>query len=131
MVMTDGQKAFVLERRLGVLTTLHPDGRPQATPVYYVLEDGIFLISCTLDRVKTRNIRRDPRVTLCILDEQFPFRYVQVSGTATVTDNDLLERSSRIFLTFRESLADDFPDQLARQKRIILELTPERVVPDR
>ena len=131
MVMTKGQEAFVRERRLAVLTTLFANGRPQATPVYYVLEDGKFFISSTRDRVKTRNILRNPRVVLCILDEQFLFRYVQVRGTATVTGEDLVERSRRIFLTFRESLADDFPEQLAQQNRIILVLTPERVSPDR
>ena len=59
-----------------------------------MLEDGKFLISSTRDRVKTRNILRNPRVTLCILDEQFPFQYLQVRGTVTVTGEDLAERSS-------------------------------------
>ena len=48
-----------------------------------------------------------------------------------MTDEDLVETSKRIYMTFRESLADDFPEQLARQGRIILEVTPEVVTAER
>ena len=131
MVMTEGQEKFVQEHRLAVLTTLRRSGSPQSTPVYYLYENGKLLVSSTRDRFKTINVRRDPRVNLCILDESPPFRYVQIQGKATMTDEDLVETSRRIYMTFRESLADDFPEQLARQGRIILEVTPEVVTPDR
>ncbi len=131
MVITEGQASFMKEHRLVVLTTLQSDWSPQSTPVYYALEDEKLLVSSTRDRIKTRNAQRDARVNLCILDEAFPFRYVQVWGQATVTDTDLVERSRRIYLTFRASLADDFPEQLVQQQRISIEVTPERVTPDR
>ena len=131
MVMTEGQERFIQEHRLAVLTTLRRTGSPQSTPVYYIYENGRLLVSSTRDRFKTLNIQRDPRVSLCIVDERPPFRYVQVQGKATVTEDDLVETSRRIYKTFRDSLSDDFPEQLVQQGRIIIEVTPEEVTPDR
>lgn len=130
MDLTEGQQTFVLEHRFAVLATLRKNGGPQSTPVYYIYKDGKFYVSSTKDRIKTINIRRDSRVNLCILHESFPFRYVQVQGQARVTDEDLEARSRLIYGTFTETLADDFPDQLAKQGRIIIEITPENAAPD-
>jgi PPOX class probable F420-dependent enzyme len=131
MVMTEGQERFIQEHRLAVLTTLRRTGSPQSTPVYYIYENGRLLVSSTRDRFKTINIQRDPRVSLCIVDETPPFRYVQVQGKAAVTEEDLVETSRRIYKTFRDSLSDDFPEQLVQQGRIIIEVTPEEVTPGR
>ena len=131
MIMTEGQEKFIQEHRLAVLTTLRRAGSPQSTPVYYIYENGRLLVSSTRDRYKTINVQRDPRVNLCIVDGSPPFRYVQILGKATVTEEDLVETSRRIYMTFRDSLADDFPEQLVRQGRIIIEVIPEEVTPDR
>ena len=131
MVMTEGQERFIQEHRLAVLTTLRRTGSSQSTPVYYIYENGRLLVSSARDRFKTINIQRDPRVNLCIVDEAPPFRYVQVQGKATVTEEDLVETSRRIYKTFRDSLSDGFPEQLVQQGRIIIEVTPEEVTPGR
>ena len=127
MPMTPVQLAEITKAPvLGILTTVNPDGSPQATPVYYVYEDGKLHISVTKDRKKTYNVQRDPRVAVCVLAEEPPFNYVQVMGRATVTEDDLVERSRRIWSTFRSQLPDDFPQLLADQKRVVMVVTPER-----
>jgi PPOX class probable F420-dependent enzyme len=131
MLLTPGQGRFLRERRFAVLTTVGTSGAPQATPVYYLYEDGRILISATKDRYKTRNIQREPRVAVCVLDEAPPFAYLQVRGRATVTEENLVETTSRIFRRFRSDLGEDFPQRLIQQKRVLLVVTPERATPDR
>ena len=63
-----------------MLTTIKKSGAPQATPIYYLYEDGKILISANKWKQKTLNVQRDPRVTLCVLQEEPRFRYLQVSG---------------------------------------------------
>lgn len=61
---TEEALALVAGQRLGVLVTLRRDGRPQTSNVVYAVADRQVRVSVTQDRAKTRNLRRDPRVTL-------------------------------------------------------------------
>ena len=127
--MEPEQEQFLYKHRFGVLSTLKKGGAPQVTPVYYLYEDGKILISANKWKYKTRNIQRDPRVTLCVLDEGPRNRYLQVSGRAVVTEEDLVETSTRIFSRFRSEIREDFPQWLKDQQRVIVVLTPEHVSP--
>jgi PPOX class probable F420-dependent enzyme len=77
---------FVAEQRWGVLATIKPDGRPQLSNVGYAYDRKADLIrvSVTDDRVKTRNLRADPRVTLHVASKDF-WTWVAVEGTAELT----------------------------------------------
>ncbi len=99
--MEPEQEQFLHKHRFGVLTTIKKSGAPQSTPVYYLYENGKILISANKWKLKTRNIQRDPRVTLCALDEGPTNRHLQVSGRAIVTEENLVETSTRIFRRFR------------------------------
>jgi PPOX class probable F420-dependent enzyme len=59
--------AVVAANRWGVLATIKRDGRPQLTNVGYSWDDGLIRISVTADRVKTRNLQRDPRLVLHVM----------------------------------------------------------------
>ena len=76
--------AFVAQQRWGVLATLKRDGRPQLSNVGYAWDDGLVRVSVTADRVKTRNLQRDPRVTLHVSSRDF-WSWVAVEGTAELT----------------------------------------------
>jgi PPOX class probable F420-dependent enzyme len=127
MTMIPEEEQFLKEHRFCVLSTLRGDGSPQATPVYYLYQDGRLYISATRDRFKTLHIQRDPRVAVCVLHEEFPFNYVQVMGRAAVTEENLVETTRRIYMLFRTELPEDFPEHLARERRVLLVVTPERV----
>src|SRR3990170_4464252 len=74
MPTQEERERFLKEHRLAVVATVRRDGRPQLTPVYYAWQDGRILVSTTRSRFKARNVRRDPRVTVCgrgeILDDE-------------------------------------------------------------
>jgi PPOX class probable F420-dependent enzyme len=92
--MTDTQvTAFLASEppRTGKLATVRADGRPHVAPVWYVLDDdGTIVFNTGAATVKGRNLRRDPRASLCVDDERPPFSYVLVDGTAEISE-DLTE----------------------------------------
>lgn len=91
---------FLRGRHVAVLTTTNADGRPLQTPVWYLCRDGRIYIRTNSRSGKVRNIRRDPRVSLCVQDERPPYRGVTVEGIAEVKPNedDLSAAMSRHYL---------------------------------
>ena len=85
--MTPAERRAFLARgtRTGTLATIRRDGQPHAAPVWFVLDgdDLIFMTSHT--SVKGKAVQRDARVALVVDDETFPYSFVLVEGTATVT----------------------------------------------
>jgi PPOX class probable F420-dependent enzyme len=78
---------FVRTRHHAVLITTRRDGRPQSSPVTCGLTSTDQLVVSTYpDRAKAVNARRDPRVSLCVLSDDFGGPYVHVDGQAQVTD---------------------------------------------
>jgi PPOX class probable F420-dependent enzyme len=73
--------------RTGKLATVRKDGRPLIVPVWYDLEGEILVFMTAQDSSKARNMRRDPRVSLCVDDEVTPFAYVELEGTVVLTDD--------------------------------------------
>jgi PPOX class probable F420-dependent enzyme len=127
MAFTPQEEQFLKDHRFCVVSTVRKDGSPQSTPVYYLYEDSELHISVTEERQKTHNVLRDPRVSVVVLEEAFPFDYVQIMGTAAITKTDLVETSRRIWSTFRDPLPDDFDKRMVDQKRVIMVVTPESV----
>ncbi len=125
--LTPDVEQFLRDNILCVVSTTKRDGSSQSTPVYYLYEDGKLYISVTMTRAKTRNVLRDPRVSVVVLNTQRPFPYVQVTGTAAITEDDLEARSRRIWSLFMPSLPDNFAAVLEQQQRRIMIVTPEKV----
>ncbi|MGH8007403.1 MAG: PPOX class F420-dependent oxidoreductase [Candidatus Binatia bacterium] len=71
--------------RTGKLATVRKDGRPLVVPVWYDLEGETLVFMTGRDSLKAKNMRRDPRVSICVDDEVTPFAYVQVEGTAVMS----------------------------------------------
>lgn len=74
---------FLREPNYLVLGTNSKNGYPQMTIVWFEFRDGIFKISTVTDRVKYKNVTRDPKVTILIYDRGNPYRYVQIRGDVT------------------------------------------------
>ncbi len=82
----DAHLAFLADNRWGVLATVKRDGRPQLSNVGYAYDAaaGLVRISVTADRAKTRNLQRDPRVTLHVASRDF-WTWIAVEGAAELT----------------------------------------------
>ncbi len=74
------------EPNLATLATMRDDGLVALSPVWFVWEDGGFLIGITHKDAKLRHLRRDPRVTVVVAERGFPMRGFEARGTAELTD---------------------------------------------
>jgi PPOX class probable F420-dependent enzyme len=86
MVLPDNVKKFLDKPNLAVLATLSPSGRPQATPVWFMLDGNEILINTSKERVKMRNLKANPRMSVVIVDRDNPYAYVQIRGVVTSFD---------------------------------------------
>lgn len=126
---TPEQMALFDEQPLGILATVRKDGSPHLTPINYACHNGQILISITRTRVKYHNIKRNPRVSLCIVKpEGRP--YVTVYGHAKIEEQDIVEGTSMLFRRVSDRpLPDNFEESLREQQRVLVKITPERFVP--
>jgi PPOX class probable F420-dependent enzyme len=90
--MTDEERrSFLTETaHTAKAATVRADGSPHVTPVWIALDSDDVLFTTGSNSVKARDIRRDPRICLCVDDEAPPFSFVMIEGTATISD-DLAE----------------------------------------
>jgi PPOX class probable F420-dependent enzyme len=94
-----------------VLTTLNPDGSPQSSVIWVKRDADQIVFSTILGRRKTRNMQRDPRVSLCAFDPADPYRYLEVRGSVSMTEEggrELIQELSQRYdgTTFQESRPD-------------------------
>src|SRR3984893_12462044 len=81
------RQEFVRKPRMLVSGYTRRTDGPAMTVVYYVLDGDDLLISTMAARAKALAVQRNPKVSLCILDEQWPLAYLQVYGAATLEED--------------------------------------------
>jgi len=121
---------FVRPRHRAVLITTRADGAPQASPVTCGVDDaGRIVVSTYPERAKTHNARRDPRVSVLVLSDDFGGAWVQVDGTAEVLDlPDALEP----LVDYYRAISGEHPDwddyraAMVRQGKSLVRITPTR-----
>ncbi len=124
----DEKLEYLHSHHHAVLVTRRADGRLQTSPIVCGVAGSQVVISVTGDRAKTRNARRDPRVTLCAMSDEFFGPWVQVDGTAEVVD--LPEAMDGLVELYR-SISGEHPDwddyraAMIADGRCLLRITPE------
>ena len=121
---------FVRSRHQWVLTTTRTDGRPQMSLVTGgMTPSGDLAVSSYPERAKTRNARRDPRVSVLVLGESFGDAWVQIDGTATVLE---LPEAADAFVEYYRSISGEHPDwdeyrqAMADQGKCVILIEPTR-----
>ena len=132
MVVELSKKAqvFLQEIRFAVLATINQDGTPQLTTMWYLLEDdGTIMMNTKVGRLKERNLRRDPRISICIEDD---YNFLTINGTVQLIDdpqktqNDIYRLSARYH--GEEKARRQMQDQFSKETRISLLLKPESII---
>ncbi len=92
--MEPGQwREFVMTgTRTGKLAVTRKDGRPHVTPVWFVLDGDDIMLTTYGPGIKGRVLRRDPRVSLCVDDQEPPYSFVVIEGEATISEDQELLR---------------------------------------
>ena len=110
----------------GHLATLMPDGSPQVTPVW-VDTDGEHVIVNTAEGLqKLRNIRRDGRVAIDVVDRSSPYRHATIRGQ--IVDVTSEGADAHIVRLARKYLGrDTYPDRQPGERRVMLKIEPTRI----
>ena len=125
-------ESFLLDRaRTATLATVRADGRPHAAPVWFDLDGDILVFTTGESTVKGRNMRRDPRVSLCIDEEEPPFHFVVIEGTAELTteEPDILRWATRIggrYMGTRR--AEEYGRRNAVPTELLVRVTPQKIL---
>jgi PPOX class probable F420-dependent enzyme len=107
------------------LATLMPDGSPQVTPVWCDYDGENILINTAAGRVKDKNLQREPRVSLSILDPDNPYRYLQIRGRVVERTNDGAdEHINRMAKKYLD--VDVYPYRTQGEVRILYKIKPDR-----
>jgi len=117
-----------------VLITNRANGSPAPTPVVHGVDDtGRVVVSSREPAYKVRNLRRDPRATLCAFTDGFFGPWVTVSGTAEIIS--LPEAMEPLVALYRQIAGehpdwDDYRSAMARDRRVVIAITPDSAGPD-
>ena len=127
--------AFVAEHHHAVMITHRASGGVQTSPITVgVDDDGKVVISSRETAYKVRNVRRDPKVTLCVFTDAFFGPWVQIDGTAELIPlpaamDGLIDYYRRI--SGEHPDWDDYREAMRRDQRLLIRVTIDRVGPTR
>ena len=107
------------------LATLMPDGKPQVTPVWCDFDGKHVLVNSAKGRVKDRNMRRDPRVSMALIDPDNPYRYLQLQGRVVeITEDGADQHIDRLAKKYLG--VDKYPNRQPGEVRVIYKIEPDR-----
>lgn len=130
----DEARSFLREHHRGILATLRRDGRPQMSAISIGVDaEGRAVISSRETAYKVRNLRRDPRASVCVTSDDF-WKWVQVDGTASILSlPDAMEPLVDYYRTISGEHPDwdDYRRAMQQQQRVLVRIDIERAGPDR
>jgi PPOX class probable F420-dependent enzyme len=119
--LTDAQVALMRAANFAAVATLKENGRPQTSIVWIDTDGEHAIFNTRIDRAKWHHLRRDPRVSVSVIDRQDPYRYIEIEGIAELEldgANDHINELSRKYRGIDFHTPED---------RVIVKVTPQRV----
>ena len=124
--LTDKQRKFLTDKNFAFIGTVRKDGSPQVTPVWVDFDGTHVVFNTEQKRAKVRNLRRNPRVVISILNAENPYEYIQIEGRAVeITDQggaDHIDRMAKKYMG-----QDRYPWNQPGDVRLIVKVAPEKV----
>ena len=119
------------QKNLIFISTINSDGSPQLTPVWGNYDDGYVLVRTAEGRLKHKNVLRDPRVSISVVDHDNPLNMTTIKGEVIeiIPDYDYIHANK---LTKQYMGIDEYPFKRPGEKRIIFKIKPVKifVMPD-
>jgi|SRR5215467_1669280 PPOX class probable F420-dependent enzyme len=124
--ITEPVAKLLLDKNFAFISTLMSDGSPQVTPTWIDIEDGVILYNTAEGRIKHKNISRDPRVAVSVIDHNNPYNMVSIQGIAIEQTNEgadeHIDKLAKKYLG-----VDKYPMRSPNEKRIIVKIKPEKI----
>lgn len=128
----DSYKDLLENPNFATITTVFDDGQPQSTVIWVKLSGDTVQFSVTDSRQKTENMRKNPKVSLLIIDPNNGYRYIEVRGTVSMTEAggvDLINELAKKYTGKDEYYGGVAPaESKDKETRLVVTLTPEHVV---
>jgi PPOX class probable F420-dependent enzyme len=125
---------FLRGQHRAILATRRSDGSPQLSPIVAAVDDdGRILISTRETAVKAKNLARDPRASLCVINDGFYGQWIQVDGTAEIIH---LPDALELLVDYYRRISGEHPDwteyrsAMSRDQRLIVRVSIDRAGPD-
>ena len=126
MKLTERQREFLENPFVGTITDLRPDGSPHTTVVWVDVDgDGGVSFNTAYGRAKPMYIAGDSRVSLTVVDPADPYRWLSVSGTATLVDEGADEHIDRLAKKYIG--ADTYPFRQPGERRVTVRIAVEKI----
>ena len=115
---------LVDKKAFAQLATLMPDGSPHVAPVWFEYDGTHIMINSAKGRIKDKNMRRDPRVSMDILDPDNPYRHLSIRGKVVdITENGAVDHINKLAHKY---MGQDYPYRQPGEVRVIYKIEPER-----
>ena len=129
--LSEKARAFLNAKRFAVLSTINSDGTPQLTTMWYLLEGDTIVMNTKAGRIKDRNMRRDPRIAICVEDG---YNYVTISGIVEMIENPEIAQRDIYRLAVRNhgenKARQQVAEQFSKEHRVTLRLKCEHIIED-
>ena len=119
-------KALAQGKNFAALTTILPSGHPQTQIMWVGADDEHVLINTEAGRQKFRNVEADPRVTVCVFNNDNPYQYVEARGRVVDTVGGDEARSHIDALAKKYMGVDDYPNPI-QSERVILKIAIDKI----
>jgi PPOX class probable F420-dependent enzyme len=120
------ERRFLAENPfVATATTLRADGSPHSTIVWVDVSDGTVGFNTALGRAKVRNLERDPRASLLVVDPSNAYKWVAVSGHAELSREGADEQIDKLAKKYLGQ--DEYPWRSPTETRVSVKITPEKV----
>ncbi len=126
MSLSPEVKKLFEDKNLAFVATLMKDGSPQITPIWIDIENDVIIINTAEGRTKQKNLSRDPRIAISVVDRNNPYHMVTIRGRVveqTTVDADLhIDKMAKKYLG-----VEKYPFARPGEKRILLKIVSEKV----
>lgn len=126
-VIPEAGRAMLDANEFASVATLLPGGQPHLSIMWVARDGDDVLLSTVKGRRKHLNLERDPRVTVLVCPSGAPYTYVEVRGTATMTEEggrELIDRLCTAYTGADRYTMDDGTDNV----RVVVRVTPDKVI---
>jgi len=123
--LTDAERSFLENPYVGVVTDLRPDGSPHSTVVWVDVDEGGVSFNTAWPRAKPRYLDANPNVALVVVDPGDEYRWVSLSGVATLTDEGANEQIDRLAKKYKG--LDAYPWHKPEERRVTVRIAPTRI----
>jgi PPOX class probable F420-dependent enzyme len=113
-------------KNFAALTTLMADGQPQTQLMWVDVDDEHLLINTEVHRQKYKNVERDPRVTVTVINADNPYQYVEARGRVVGTVGGDIARTNIDELARKYMGVDAYPNPI-QSERVILQVAVDKV----